>query len=162
MQSKLVRGLLALSIGALGGWVGRGLASMPLLQSLVVTIAPKVSPIEDLLGNPNLAATATIVELPEGLFVKIDANGMQLYYVNGTALSATGVTDYPWPVAPFSSACGTTLAMCGDVERLAMYIDGGTVFDGNAMQASGSATAWIERSVDVCGTIEYEFALLAY
>ena len=137
-----------------------GCGGMDLLQSLVVTVQPKVSPIEDLVGN--LAATVTIVELPEGRFVKIDANGMQLYYVNGTALSAMGVTDYPWSIAPYSSACGTTPSMCGQNERLAMFVDGGTVFDGNAGQPSGSATAWIEKNLDVCGTIEYEFAVLAH
>jgi hypothetical protein len=133
-----------------------------LLQGLVVTVQPKVSPIEDLLGNPNLAATVSIVEKAEGMFIRINANGMDLYYLVGTALTAQGITEYPWAIAPFSSSCGTTQSMCGDVERLAMFIDGGVVFDGNAGQPSDAATAWVEEAIDDCGTKTYEMVLLAY
>ena len=135
---------------------------MELLQGLVIEVQPKVSPIEDLLGNPNLAATVTLVELPEGFFVRIDANGMELYYINGSTLFVDGITQYPWAIAPFSSSCGTTPTMCGEVERLAMLIDDGVVFDGNAEQASPAASAWIEENLDVCGANSYELALLAY
>ncbi|PRQ04691.1 hypothetical protein ENSA5_05650 [Enhygromyxa salina] len=136
--------------------------AMELLQGLVIEVQPKVAPIEELLGNPNLAATVTVVEEPEGFFVRIEANGMDLYYIDGTSLVADGITEYPWEVEPFSSSCGTTPTMCGEVERLAMLIDGGVVFDGNAEQASEAATAWIETNVDECGGRMYELVLLAY
>jgi hypothetical protein len=133
-----------------------------LLTSMVIEVQPMVSPIEELLGNPNLAASVTLVELPEGFFVRIDANGMEFYYISGTTLFVDGVTQYPWAIAPFSSACGTTPSMCGEVERLAMLIDDGVVFDGNAEQASGAATAWIEDNLDACGENQYKLVLLAY
>jgi hypothetical protein len=133
-----------------------------LLQGLTITVQPKVAPIEELLGNPNLAATVTVVHKPEGFFARIEANGMDLYYIDGESLFADGITEYPWVIAPFSSACGTTPSMCGEVERLALLIDGGVVFDGNAGQASGAATAWVEEVIDDCGVLRYEVVLLAY
>ncbi|HLT39800.1 MAG TPA: hypothetical protein VK034_26135 [Enhygromyxa sp.] len=133
-----------------------------ILQQLVLTVQPIVSPLDQLLGNPNLAATVTVVEKPEGLFVRIEAAGMAFYYVNGTSLVADGVTDYPWALAPFSSSCGQTPTMCGTLERLALLVDGGTVYDGNAGQPSPAATAWAETVVDDCGALRYELALLAY
>lgn len=135
--------------------------SMELLQTLVIEVQPKVAPIEELLGNPNLAATVTIVQKPDGFFARIEANGLDLYYIDGESLFADGITEYPWAIAPFSSSCGMTPSMCGEVERLALLIDGGIVFDGNAGQASDAATAWVEESIDDCGVARYELVLLA-
>jgi hypothetical protein len=133
-----------------------------MLSSMVIEIQPLVAPIEDLLGNPNLAASVTVVQAPEGFFARIDANGMDLYYIDGSTLFVDGITQYPWAIAPFSSACGTTPSMCGVNERLAMLVDDGVVFDGSAAQASDAATAWIEETLDVCGTNSSELALLAF
>lgn len=132
------------------------------LQQLVLTIQPVLAPLEQLLGNPNLAATVTVVKLPEGLFVRVEADGMDLFYVDGTSLFADGVTSYPWPIAPYSSACGSTPAGCGELERLALHVDGGAVFDGNAGQPSPMATAWVETLIDECGVLKYEVVLLAH
>ena len=136
--------------------------AMALLQQLVLEIEPMVEPISELLGNPNLAATVTVVVKPEGFFVRIEANGMDLYYLNGTSLFAEGITEYPWAIAPFSSSCGQTPSMCGILERLALLVDDGIVFDGNAEQASDAATVWAETVLDECGVNQYEVALLAY
>jgi hypothetical protein len=132
-----------------------------LLQHLTIEVQPKVTPIEELLGNPNLAATVHIVQKPEGLFIRVSANGYDLYYINGTALTADGITAYPWAIASFSSACGLTPSMCGTTERLALFVDDGVVFDGNAAQLSGAATAWVETAIDQCGTPQYELVLMA-
>jgi len=131
------------------------------LQQLVLTVQPIVAPLEQLLGNPNLAATVTVVERPEGFFVRVEAEGMDLFYVSGTSLVAEGVTTYPWNIVAYSSECGLTPAMCGELERLALYVDGGVVFDGNAGQPSSAATVWAETVIDDCGVLRYELAALA-
>ena len=55
-----------------------------------------------------------------------------------------------------------TPTMSGELERLALYVDDGIVFDGNAGQPSSIATAWAETVIDECGVLRYEVALLSY
>jgi hypothetical protein len=135
---------------------------MSVIVQLNIEVQPLVEPISALLGNPNLAATVTAVVTPDGFYARIDAAGMQLFFAEGTSLYAEGVTDYPWPIAAFSSACGQTPVGCGVLERLALFVDGGTVFDGNAGQPSANATAWVETVVDECEVLNYELVLLGH
>ena len=130
-----------------------------LLQSLTMSIAPKQAPLEELFDVP-LAASVTLVEAPEGFYMRLNAGGMDIYYGQGPSLFYDGITSYPWEIAPFFSACGATPSMCGQTERLAMLIDDVVLFDGNAGIVSDTASAWIERNLDVCGVNEFEFVLI--
>jgi len=132
------------------------------LQQLVLQISPIVAPIAELLDTPNLAATVYVVEKPEGVFVRVNAKGMDYYYIDGTSLFAEGITAYPWAISPFSSACGQTPTLCGTLERLALLVDGGIVFDGNVGQPSAKATVWAKTIVDDCDTQKFKVGLLAY
>ena len=131
------------------------------LVSLNMELAPKLPPIEELFDQP-LAATVTLVEADSGFYMRINVGGLDLYYVDGPTLFYEGVTMYPWALETFSSACGTTPSMCGETERLALFVDGGVVFDGNAGEASSAATAWVETNLDVCGVPEFEAAFIAH
>ena len=76
-----------------------------------------------------LAASVTLVEAPEGFYMRLNAGGMDIYYVQGPSLFYEGITTYPWELAPFFSSCGATPSMCGQTERLAMLIDEVVLFD---------------------------------
>ena len=131
------------------------------LTGLTMQIEPVLPPLDEFFGAP-LAASITLVEADDGFYMRINAAGLDLYYIDGPSLFYEGITMYPWAIGSFSSSCGETPSMCGVTERLAMLIDEGVVFDGNAGVASGEATAWVETNLDVCGVKEYEVALIAH